>query len=112
MPTHAELAARLLSDAAVFFENMGQSHPNLTQQMQTNAKVFSQMSELMTHNPTGGLDGKTFAEMAAQLLRDAALFFRALGDDNESVRDQMVQNADIFDHISTYVAKDPLGNME
>lgn len=54
----------------------------------------------------------THSELAAQLLRDAAGFFRALSDQNEELKAQMLENADVFEQVAQLVEKDPLGNIE
>ncbi len=54
----------------------------------------------------------THAELAAQLLRDAAGFFKALSDQNEELKAQMLENADVFEQVAQLVEKDPLGNIE
>lgn len=54
----------------------------------------------------------THSELAAQLLRDAAGFFRALSDQNIDLKDQMLENADVFEQVAQLVEKDPLGKIE
>jgi len=54
----------------------------------------------------------THAELAARLLRDAAKFFRTLGEQNEPLKDQMTENSDVFDQIADLVEKDPTGQVE
>lgn len=51
----------------------------------------------------------THAELAAQLLRDAAAFFRALSEQNDELKDQMFENADVFEQVAQLVEKDPNG---
>lgn len=51
------------------------------------------------------------AQLAAQLLRDAAVFFRSLGDQNEPIKDQMHENASVFDQVAELVEKDPTGKV-
>lgn len=51
--THAQIAARLLRDAAQFFETIGQQNPPLADQMQENSRVFSQVADLVENDPTG-----------------------------------------------------------
>jgi hypothetical protein len=55
MPTHAQIAARLLRDAAVFFRTLGGQNPPLEEQMSENARVFEQVADLVETNPTGEL---------------------------------------------------------
>ena len=52
------------------------------------------------------------AELAARLLRDAAKFFRTLGEQNEPLREQMMENADVFDQVAGLVENDPTGAIE
>ncbi len=54
-PTHAELAARLLRDAAQFFRSIGEQNQQLTEQMAENANVFEQVATLVESDPTGHL---------------------------------------------------------
>lgn len=52
------------------------------------------------------------AEIAARLLRDAAVFFRAVGEQNEALRDQMAENADVFEQVAALVEVNPIGELE
>jgi hypothetical protein len=52
------------------------------------------------------------AEIAARLLRDAATFFRAVGEQNDALRDQMTENADVFEQVAMLVEADPLGELQ
>lgn len=56
MITHAQLAAKLLKDAAVFFRTIGEQNPPLKDQMEENAKVFEQVAELVENEPVGVID--------------------------------------------------------
>jgi hypothetical protein len=56
MPTHAELAARLLRDAANFFRTVGEQNAPLAEQMAENATVFDQIADLVEHDPTGVIE--------------------------------------------------------
>ena len=112
MPTHAELAAKLLVDAASFFRTLGEQNDQLGPQMMENAGVFDQMAGLLNHNPEGELDGTTYGELAGKLLKDAANFFRSLADQNEPIREQMNENADVYTQIGDMVTNDPLGNLD
>lgn len=56
MATYAELAARLLRDAATFFRNVGAQNPPLKEQMNDNASVYEQVADLVEHDPDGILD--------------------------------------------------------
>lgn len=54
--THAQLAAKLLKDAAAFFKTIGSQNPPLKIQMDENAAVFEQVAELVERNPTGVIE--------------------------------------------------------
>lgn len=112
MPTHAEIASKLLTDAAGFFTTLGEQNPELADQMTENADVFRQMSALIVQQPDGILDGKAHSELAGQLLKDAATFFMALAEQNEPLKEQMTQNADVYTQLGDMVAADPHGVME
>lgn len=53
----------------------------------------------------------THAELAARLLRDAAIFFRTVADQNPALKDAMSENAQVFDDVAALVEADPLGEM-
>ena len=55
MPTHAELASRLLKDAAKFFQTIGEQNEPLKEQMEENARVFVQVADLVEQDPNGEL---------------------------------------------------------
>lgn len=55
MPTHAQLAARLLRDAASFFRTIGEQNPPLAEQMEENASIFAEVANLVESDPTGGV---------------------------------------------------------
>jgi hypothetical protein len=44
--------------------------------------------------------------------RDAAQFFRSVGEKNESLHDQMLENANTFERVATLVEQDPLGESD
>lgn len=112
MPTHAELSAKLLSDAATFFKTLGEQNEPLKEQMDENADVFEQLAGLLTQDPQMDVNGTSVAEMAGRLMGDAATFFRTLAEQNEPLREQMTENATVYEQLGDLVAKDPLGNMD
>ncbi len=112
MPTHAELGAKLLVDAAGFFENLAQQNPPLQDQMTENATVFKQMATMLSQDPQGMLDDSSHAELAARLLRDTATFFRTLAEKNEAISDQMEENANVYAQIADLLEDNPLGVLE
>jgi hypothetical protein len=56
MATNAQLAAKLLRDAATFFRNIGDQNAPLKEQMNDNAAVYDQVADLLEKNPMGTLD--------------------------------------------------------
>lgn len=112
MPTHAELSAKLLVDAATFFKTLGEQNEPLKEQMDENADVFEQLATLMTQDPQMDVNGTPVNEMAGRLLKDAAGFFRTLAEQNEPLREQMTENATVYDQLGDLVAANPLGEMD
>lgn len=55
MPTHAQIAAKLLRDAAAFFKTLGNENPPLKEQMDENATVFEQVADLVEYDPNAEL---------------------------------------------------------
>lgn|GEM_PF-2119091 len=55
--TNAALAAKLLRDAAEYFEAMGFQNPPLREQMEENANVFRQVADLVEQAPEGIIEG-------------------------------------------------------
>jgi hypothetical protein len=51
----------------------------------------------------------THTQLAAKLLRDAAVFFRTIGEQNPPLKQQMEENATVFEQVATLVEKDPSG---
>lgn len=56
MPSHAELAAKLLRDAAAFFKTISEQNPPLKDQMNENADVFEQVADLVEGDPNGVIE--------------------------------------------------------
>jgi predicted MarR family transcription regulator len=56
MTRYADLAAKLLQDAATFFRNVGAQNPALADQMNDNAAVYEQVAELVAADPMGRMD--------------------------------------------------------
>lgn len=112
MPSHAELAGKLLNDAATFFRTLAEQNESLEEQMTENATVFEQMAALVMDDPYGELEGSEHAELAGRLLNDAAGFFRTLAEQNEPIREQMYENADVYEQIGNMVAEDPEGILD
>ena len=112
MPTHAELSVRLLNDAADFFIALGENNEPLKAQMEENATVFGQMATLLEQDPKGELNGSPYAELAGKLLQDASGFFRSLAEQNDPLKEQMEENANVYEQIGALVMQDPLGILD
>lgn len=54
----------------------------------------------------------THADLAAKLLRDAAIFFRNVGEQNKPLKEQMDDNADVYEQVATLLESDPTGELE
>jgi hypothetical protein len=54
----------------------------------------------------------TNAEIAAKLLRDAATFFRHVGEQNDPIKDQMDSNAQAYDTIAELVETQPTAEFD
>ena len=52
------------------------------------------------------------AEMSARLMRDAASFFRTIAEQNEPLKDQMTENAAVFEQVADLVESDPSGEIK
>ncbi len=112
MPTNAEMTARLLGDAAGFFRNMGRTNAELKKQMDENAAIFSQMASVMRTQPEGGQGELRYSKIAGDMLRNAAKFYRSIGQQNEPLKEQLDMSADIYDQLSKLVTDDPSGWMD
>ncbi len=53
----------------------------------------------------------THAQVAAELLRAAATFFRNVADTNADLKEQMETNADTYDVIAGLVVSEPEGEL-
>ena len=51
-------------------------------------------------------------ELAAKLLRDAAAFFKTIAEQNPPLKEQMDENADVFEQVADLVETDPTGQIE
>ncbi|MBI1355080.1 MAG: hypothetical protein GC160_12095 [Acidobacteria bacterium] len=54
----------------------------------------------------------TYANLAVKLLRDAAVFFRNVGEQNDHLREQMLDNAGVYEQVADLLEVDPLGEMD
>lgn len=112
MPTYAEVSSKLLVDAAAFFRTLAEQNEPLKEQMTENAAVFEQMASLLAQDPQGSLDDTPHKDLASRLLLDSAEFFKSLAEQNEPLKEQMEENAAVFEQIAQRLAEDPLGVME
>jgi hypothetical protein len=54
----------------------------------------------------------TYAQLGAKLLRDAATFFRNVGAQNQPLKQQMDDNATVYEQVADLLEKDPAGVLE
>ena len=54
----------------------------------------------------------THAEVAADLLKAAAIFFRKIAETNTELKEQMETNAETYDAIAQLVTSDPQGELD
>ena len=52
------------------------------------------------------------SELAAKLLRDAASFFKTIGEQNPPLKEQMQENSSVFEQVADLVETDPNGQIE
>ena len=112
MPTHAQLAGKLLCDAATFFRTLASQNDELKEQMTENATVFDQMGQLVSQDPEGLLQDTPHHQLAGRLLQDAAGFFRTVAEQNEGIKEQMNENADVYEQLGNLVSADPNGVLQ
>ena len=62
MPTHAQLAAKLLRDAAAFFKDLAQQNPEISDQMSDNAQIYEQIAGLVEEKPNEELETEEQSE--------------------------------------------------
>lgn len=51
----------------------------------------------------------TYAELSADMLKDAANFFKTLASQNEAVRDDMTKNAAVYIRVAELLSESPTG---
>lgn len=54
----------------------------------------------------------TIADVGADMLRAAASFFRAVGDENPALAEQMGQNAAAYENVAQLLQEDPSQQVE
>jgi len=54
----------------------------------------------------------TYSDLAVKLLRDAAGFFRNVGEQNDPLKEQMNDNADVYEQVADLLEQDPSGTLE
>ena len=56
MARNADVAAKLLRDAAEFFLTIGEENPSMMMRLRENAEVYRAMAELVEEDPEGDLE--------------------------------------------------------
>jgi hypothetical protein len=56
MARNADVAAKLLRDAAEFFLTVGEENPTMMMRMKENAELYEAMADLVEEDPEGDLE--------------------------------------------------------
>lgn len=107
METYAQLSSNLLIEAANFLIKLSDQNDETKPQMEENAAVFRQVAGLIKDDPNGSVENLTHTEMASRLLTDAATFFRSIAEQNPPIAEQMNNNAEVYEELSTLVRETP-----
>ncbi|MGB5629392.1 MAG: hypothetical protein WBM57_08485 [Woeseiaceae bacterium] len=54
----------------------------------------------------------SYVDLAIKLLRDAAGFYRNVGEQNRPMKSEMFDNADVYDQVADLLEEDPAGFLE
>ena len=54
----------------------------------------------------------THSDLAAKLLRDAAVFFRHIAEENPDLKADMLDNAEAYEQVADLVQTDPTGVLD
>ena len=54
----------------------------------------------------------TYAQLGYKLLRDAATFFRNVGAQNDALKEQMNDNASVYEQVADLVEASPHGSLD
>jgi hypothetical protein len=54
----------------------------------------------------------TDVQLAAKLLRDAATFFRNVGGQNAPLREQLNDNASVYEQVADLLEENPMGSLD
>jgi hypothetical protein len=54
----------------------------------------------------------SYVDLAIKLLRDAAGFYRNVGEQNRPIKSEMFDNADVYDQVADLLEDDPAGFLE
>jgi hypothetical protein len=57
MSSHAELAAKLLREAAKFYRAVSEGNPDLSAKLSESARVYESVATLVETDPTGEING-------------------------------------------------------
>lgn len=53
MAKHSDIAINLLRNAATFFRDLGAQNPGIAEQMESNARTYDTVADLMEKDPSG-----------------------------------------------------------
>ncbi len=55
---------------------------------------------------------RTHADLAAKLLREAAIMFRTMGGTSDELAEKLSEFADVYDQVADLVEADPLAELQ
>ena len=114
--TYVDLTVRLLRDSARFFRQLADENSQAKEQLDDNADVYEQAAGLLEDDPLATIDMEgekiTYAVLAARMLRDAASSFRNMGEQNIYLKEQMNDNANVYEELSHLLEHDPLAEID
>lgn len=114
VPENIAVAVNLMRDAATFFRQLADQNPPIREEMRDNADVYDNLASLLEADPKGSLEkgardedseSLSHVHLASQLLHDAGEFFMKLANQNPGIKEQMMQNAQIYQEIGEAIGK-------
>ncbi|MEL7148463.1 MAG: hypothetical protein AAFO69_18965, partial [Bacteroidota bacterium] len=111
----ADLGVKLLEDAAQFYSNLGEENYDIESEMKKNASVFRIAAQSLKKDPLEKPQpdsDQNFAQLAAQLLSDAARYFQTIASKNQPIKEQMETNSKIFMTVAKRLRIDPLADFD
>lgn len=109
------LAARLLRDAADFFDAAGAGNPGVDADFAANARTYRAIADQVEADPfqsiAVGSETAAAAGVAARLLRDAARFYDQAGRQTPESWEDLAGTAVVYLQIAALLEADPLATL-